>query len=73
MPTRLRLRYTCLSVSLNIPVTLLGGTAPFIATWLVSRTGDLQSPAWFVTAAALASLAASLAYRETLRTGLRQH
>lgn len=71
MPTRLR--YTCLSVSLNIPVTLLGGTAPFIATWLVSSTGDLQSPAWFVTAAAIASLAAALAYRETLRSGLRQH
>ncbi|WP_232292350.1 hypothetical protein [Paraburkholderia graminis] len=36
MPTKLR--YTGLSVSLNIPVTLLGGTAPFIATYLVSRT-----------------------------------
>lgn len=71
MPTRLR--YTCLSVSLNIPVTLLGGTAPFIATWLVSSTGDLQSPAWFVIAAAVASLVAALAYRETLHSGLRHN
>ncbi len=69
MPTRIR--YTALSVSLNIPVTLLGGTAPFIATWLVSSTGDLQSPAWFVTACALATLIAALTYRETARTGLR--
>ncbi|MEM5388113.1 MFS transporter [Paraburkholderia phymatum] len=69
MPTKLR--YTGLSVSLNIPVTLLGGTAPFIATYLVSRTGDLQSPAWFVTGAGLCTLLAALAYRETLRSGLR--
>ena len=69
MPTRIR--YTGLSVSLNIPVTLLGGTAPFIATWLVSSTGDLQSPAWFVIAAAAATFIASLAYGETLRSGLR--
>jgi MHS family proline/betaine transporter-like MFS transporter len=69
LPTKLR--YTGLSVSLNIPVTLLGGTAPFIATYLVSRTGDLQSPAWFVIAAAILTLVAATAYRETLRTGLR--
>lgn len=69
MPTRMR--YTGLSVSLNIPVTLLGGTAPFIATYLVSRTGDPHSPAWFVTGAAFFSLVAAIAYRETLRSGLR--
>ncbi|EIF35637.1 arabinose efflux permease family protein [Burkholderia sp. Ch1-1] len=69
MPTKLR--YTGLSVSLNIPVTLLGGTAPFIATYLVSRTGDLYSPAWFVIGAGLCTLVAAYAYKETLHSGLR--
>ncbi|SDV47332.1 MFS transporter [Chitinasiproducens palmae] len=69
MPTKMR--YTGLSVSLNIPVTLLGGTAPFIATYLVSHTGDLRAPAWFVIGAGLCTLLAALCYRETLRTGLR--
>ncbi len=70
MPTKMR--YTGLSISLNIPVTLLGGTAPFIATYLVSRTGDPLSPSWIVIGAAILTLLAVLAYRETLQTGLRR-
>ncbi|WP_459615796.1 MFS transporter [Bordetella sp. 2513F-2] len=69
MPTKLR--YTGLSVSLNIPVTLLGGTAPFLATYFVARTGNLLSPSWIVIGAAILTLLAVLAYRETLKTGLR--
>lgn len=69
MPTKLR--YTGLSVSLNIPVTLLGGTAPFLATYFVSRTGNLLAPSWIVIGAAILTLIAVLAYRETLKTGLR--
>jgi MFS transporter, MHS family, proline/betaine transporter len=69
MPTKMR--YTGLSISLNIPVTLLGGTAPFLATYLVSRTGNLLSPSWIVIGAAILTLLAVIAYRETLRTGLR--
>ncbi|ANN74127.1 MFS transporter [Bordetella bronchialis] len=69
MPTKLR--YTGLSVSLNIPVTLLGGTAPFLATYFVARTGNLYSPSWIVIGAAILTLLAVLAYRETLKTGLR--
>ncbi|WP_458098024.1 MFS transporter [Roseomonas sp. WA12] len=69
MPTKMR--YTGLSVSLNIPVTLLGGTAPFLATYFISRTGNAYSPSWIVLGGALLTLLAVLAYRETLRTGLR--
>jgi len=69
MPTKMR--YTGLSVSLNIPVTLLGGTAPFLATYFVAKTGNLLSPSWIVIGAAILTLLSVLAYRETLRTGLR--
>ena len=69
MPTSMR--YTGLSVSLNIPVTLLGGTAPFLATYFVARTGNPLAPSWIVIGAAVLTLFAVLAYKETLRTGLR--
>ncbi|WP_144630960.1 MFS transporter [Bordetella genomosp. 13] len=69
MPTRLR--YTGLSISLNIPVTLLGGTAPFLATYFVAQTGNPLSPSWIVVGAAVLTLIAVLAYKETLKTGLR--
>jgi len=69
MPTKMR--YTGLSISLNIPVTLLGGTAPFLATYLVSRTGNPLSPSWIVVGAAVLTLVSVLAYKETMRTGLR--
>lgn len=69
MPTKMR--YTGLSVSLNIPVTLLGGTAPFLATYFVAQTGNLLSPSWIVIGSAVLTLISVLAYRETLKTGLR--
>lgn len=70
MPTKMR--YTGLSVSLNIPVTLLGGTAPFLATYLVAHTGNPLSPSWIVVGAAVLTLMSVLAYKETLHTGLRK-
>ena len=69
MPTKMR--YTGLSISLNIPVTLLGGTAPFLATYLVARTGNPLAPSWIVVGAALLTLLSVLAYKETVKTGLR--
>jgi MHS family proline/betaine transporter-like MFS transporter len=65
-------RYTGLSLSLNIPVTLLGGTAPLLATALIARTGSVYSPALLVTAGGAISLVAALVYRETLGQELRQ-
>lgn len=41
-------RYTGMALATNLSVVLAGGTAPYVATWLVDRTGDLRSPAWFV-------------------------
>jgi MFS transporter, MHS family, proline/betaine transporter len=49
-------RSTGLSVAYNFAVTIFGGFAPFIATWLIARTGDPLSPAWYVTLAAAISL-----------------
>lgn len=43
-----RVRFTGLSISYGLAVTLFGGTAPFIATLLVKQTGNPAAPAFYV-------------------------
>ena len=52
-------------------VALFGGTAPYVATWLVDRTGNEVAPAFYVIAAAIVSLATVLTMRETAGQPLR--
>ncbi|HWL99540.1 MAG TPA: MFS transporter [Nocardioidaceae bacterium] len=66
-------RYTGVSLSLQITVTALGGTAPLLATALIAGTGDVRSPALLVVAGGILSAVAAWAYRETVGQGLRQH
>jgi MHS family proline/betaine transporter-like MFS transporter len=40
------IRSTGTSIAYNLAVTIFGGFAPFIATWLIAQTGDGLSPAW---------------------------
>jgi MFS transporter, MHS family, proline/betaine transporter len=51
-------RTTGLSVSYSLAVTIFGGFAPFIVTWLIGKTGDNLSPAYYVAFGALVSLGA---------------
>lgn len=63
-------RYTGVALVTNIANSLLGGTAPMIATLLIGATADPLSPAWLYAAAAAMSLIAVLFLRETLGTDL---
>ncbi|MET0452637.1 MAG: MFS transporter [Mycobacterium sp.] len=65
-------RYTGASLSLNIPVTLLGGTAPLIATALISATGNVASPALLVVAGGIVSAITGFAMTETANQPLRE-
>ncbi|MDJ1136981.1 MFS transporter [Streptomyces iconiensis] len=60
-----RVRYGGFSLGYNLSVSAFGGTAPFLVTFLVARTGITASPAFFVMAAALVTLGVVLATRET--------
>jgi MFS transporter, MHS family, proline/betaine transporter len=51
-------------------VAIFGGSAPFLATWLISVTGNPLSPAFYVIFAAVATLLTVLTVRETARTDL---
>ncbi|MBY0138132.1 MFS transporter [Paracoccus yeei] len=60
-----RVRYSGFAFSFNTANALFGGTAPFVATWLISATGSKTAPAWYLVAAAAVALVAMLAARET--------
>ncbi len=66
-----RVRYGGFSLGYNLSVSAFGGTAPFLVTFLVAETGIVASPAFYVMASAVITLAVVLATRETAphRTG----
>lgn len=66
-------RYSGASISYNLGYMVFGGTAPFVATFLVSRTGFNVSPGVYMAAAAVAVLLVlALAVPETFRRTVRQ-
>lgn len=62
LPTRIR--STGIALGYNIPVAIFGGSAPYIASWLISNTGDVSSPAWFFVLTAAISFVGMLFLRE---------
>lgn len=57
------IRFTGMAIGYNISMAVFGGTAPYVATWLISETGYLAAPAWYVMAVAVASIVATLSLR----------
>ncbi|MFP7493024.1 MFS transporter [Terribacillus saccharophilus] len=43
------IRYRTLSITFNVAVSVFGGTAPLVNTWLVHQTGNNLAPAWYLT------------------------
>ncbi len=66
-----RIRYTAVSVPYNLAVAAFGGTAPFIATYLVGATGNRLSFTFYLIAAGLVSFLVCLTLTETYRADLR--
>lgn len=67
-------RYTGVAMGWNLGVIVAGGTAPYLAVWLIERTGNELAPAFFVIVVALIGLAALLSIRRgSLRRVERLH
>jgi MHS family proline/betaine transporter-like MFS transporter len=62
--TPARTRCTTLSVAYNVTLALFGGTTPLVAAWLISRTGDDLTPAYYVMAMGLVTTLAVLGLKE---------
>ena len=60
-----RIRYTGFAVSFNLANAVFGGTAPFMATLLISAFATTLAPAWYLMAAAAVSFIAVALSRET--------
>ncbi len=65
-----RVRYSGFAFCFNAANALFGGTAPLVATWLISATGSKLAPAWYLVGAAGVALVAMLASHETSRRPL---
>jgi MHS family proline/betaine transporter-like MFS transporter len=57
-------RASGLAIPYALGVTLFGGTAQFIVTWLIKTTGDPMSAAWYVAPSCLISFCALLLFKE---------
>ena len=56
-------RYSGFALSFNGANALLGGTTPFIVTWLIKVTGSPLAPAGYLTAISLIAMVAILMSR----------
>ncbi len=65
-------RYSGFAISYNISVALFGGTAPFVAGYLVSATGSNYAPAFYLMGVAAVALIPILLSPETARQPLKK-
>ncbi|UOF89002.1 metabolite/H+ symporter [Fodinisporobacter ferrooxydans] len=65
-----RVRNSALSVGYNLGVALFGGTAPFIATYLISVTHNNFSPTYYVIGCAIVTFLVLLTLKETNKDDL---
>lgn len=57
-------RYTGFALSFNMANVIFGGTAPLIATGLISFTGDSLAPAYYLVFVAVLALGAMIASKD---------
>jgi len=55
------------SFGFSLAVSIFGGLAPLVATWLIAKTGDPLSPSYYLIFAALLSLCALIAVQTRRR------
>lgn len=65
-----RNRYTASALTYNVAYTVFGGTAPFMATWLIAVTGARMAPAFYIGAVSIMALIGGGLLRDTSRSRL---
>ncbi|MGI6685331.1 MAG: MFS transporter [Bacillota bacterium] len=64
-------RYTSFALSFNFGNAIFGGTAPFVATYLIAQTGNMYAPAFYLMAASVVCFIALLGTKETAHKALK--
>ena len=57
------LRFSGMALSYNLALALFGGTAPWVATWLVAETGQIIAPAYYLMVMSVVGLVSAIALR----------
>ncbi|HEX4045751.1 MAG TPA: MFS transporter, partial [Gammaproteobacteria bacterium] len=57
VPTQVR--YSVVAVGYNVSYSIFGGTAPLVASYLVTVSGDNAAPGWYLMAGAVVALLAA--------------
>ena len=65
-----RVRYTAMAISINLGAILGGGITPYVVTSIITKTGNLLVPGYFMAGAAVCALLAILTLRETSKGDL---
>jgi MHS family proline/betaine transporter-like MFS transporter len=60
-----------MSVGYSLSVAIFGGFAPYIATWLIDRTGSPIAPTYYLIASGVVSFIVIWSFRETAHQELR--
>ena len=60
-----KVRMSAVSIGYNIGFAVFGGTAPFVATYLIDITGNKLSPSYYLIASAIVSLIVFVMIKET--------
>ncbi|MBY4273562.1 MFS transporter [Rhodococcus fascians] len=66
-----RVRLTGVALGFNVATIATGGTAAYIATWLIDRTGNSVSPAYFVVGSCIVGLVTVATIRTKTYSGSR--
>jgi len=66
----LRTRVTSMSFAYGVTLAAAGGIVPLVATWLITRTGEVTAPVFFVMMYGLIGLPIMMSMRETNQRSL---
>jgi len=66
-----RIRATWMSIGYSVSVAVFGGFAPYVATWLIARTGSPLAPTWYVIGAAIVTALTIATQKETAHDAVR--
>ncbi len=64
-------RYSGMAIPYNLTATIFGGTTPMVCVWLIDRTGDSASVAYYVMICCICSLIALTFYKDRTFEALR--
>ncbi|RMD46586.1 MAG: MFS transporter [Aquificota bacterium] len=66
-----KIRNSGYSIGYNLPFAIFGGTAPLISTFLIKTTGNINSPSFYLIAAALVAFLVGITLKETAKEPLK--